>query len=230
LHVRRIGRLNPEFRFEEIPDNELILNTCTLSGITSVHTLTLYENPKARVCIRFDFILNQASFRKAVGDTTFGVFPLIMEAAFKALPKMPGTYIQWSHGYNMEDIAADIQKLLTLVTPLIMERHPISDILENKPTGADFKAILDSAEKSPVFMVNSNGVHIVASKSTDGWKGYDIKNPTAILAWTESDLKSKTLSASLIYNADHKAIVKPADVSCEWGRTFPSNSYDIEPA
>jgi hypothetical protein len=148
-----------------------------------------------------------------------------MEAAFKALPKLPGTYIQWSHGYNLEDIAADIQKLLTLVTPLIMERHPISEILENKPTGADFLAILDSAERSPVFMVNSNGVHIVTSKSADGWRGYVIKNPSAILHWTAGDLKSKTLPASLIYHVDHKAIIKPSDVSCTWEKTFPSNSY-----
>jgi hypothetical protein len=175
--------------------------------------------------IVYPFCLDPATFKNPVGSGKFGVLPLLWEVGFKALHKVPEASKYWFSQDNTQDIAADIQTFFGLITPLILHRHPVSEIYADNP--ADFRNILNAAETSPVFMVNSKGVNIVTTKGTDGWKGYDIKDPAKVLTWLESDLKSKDDPAALIYSAEHQSLPgKESGIQASDSCT-PAKTYEV---
>jgi hypothetical protein len=209
--------------------NVYVTSAAPYKGAMVIYRDPYYENPYCR--IRYGYSIDEASFKVPIadiGNLKFGIFPLAIEAGYKALRKLPTLSTTaperyWFDEDNPQDVGSNIQMFFNLLTPLVLSRHPVSEIYNSNSN--DFERILDAAGKSPVFMVNQNGVHIVTSKCDNGWSGYDIKDPSKILSWTTSDLRSEKLPASLIYNAKHgplpkKESAKQASDSCGEGKTF----------
>lgn len=198
MFIRRISRLNPGLLYSGAIDDTLRVNECSANGMKRLESVQLYGD--SRYCrMQFDFIFNKATFNTPTDTIPFGILPLLFEAAFRALHRLPGDSIEWSHGYNMQDIAFDIQKFFNLITPLELQKITFAEL---DLTG--LRAILDHADKSPVFIVDFRGVYIVTSKVAEGWKGYDIKNLAEIRTWTESGLETMPYAASLIYTKGTK--------------------------
>lgn len=157
----RLAVLHPDFMHG--PLSAASDSECTLQS--ERRGLLLYGFPEyCRVAFHLPFDIQ--AFKKPFDGHPFGIAPLLLEAAFHILPKVPGATLKWSHGYNTHDIGSDIQSLFNRMTPLPLQRHPISEIYAHDP--ADFQAILDSCGKSPVFLLTHNAVHILRSKVANG--------------------------------------------------------------
>jgi hypothetical protein len=67
--------------------------------------------------VKLYFILDKASSKTPTDTIPFGISPLIWEAAYKALPKLPGASLRGSRDYDTQDIASDTQWFFALITP-----------------------------------------------------------------------------------------------------------------
>ena len=148
--------------------------------------------------IRFPFSLQVEAFKQPIGDTSFGILPLIADAAFKTLHYMPESLTEWSNGYNPEDIAQDIQIFFSRITPVPLSIRLVSEIIATKDS--DLEKILDSAPESPVFLVTRYSVNILRLKGTDGWQGYDINKTWKTLTFTADQIRNSANEMLLIYN------------------------------
>lgn len=91
------------------------------------------------------------------------------------------------------------------MTSLSLRKHSISE-LQNRESIA---AILDTCERSPVFIVVEEKLSIVIKKTKAGWSGFSAdRGPLAVIDWTEDQVKHAK-GAYLIYHEDHASLSSP---------------------
>lgn len=152
---------------------------------------------------RLSLPISRRRFQEALRWTVFGILPVLIEQAYQQIPNIPGIS-KWSDTARNTEIASIIQVFFSLITSLPLHRHPVSEIYANDP--ADLRAVLDSSDNSPVFLISTQGTHIVTSKVADGWQSYQVRNTEDVLTWTFDRLLDKNLNVRLVYNAQHEPL------------------------